>query len=127
MIKEARSRTSDSTLLDKGEHVIAVKSGAKLVLVQSRTTENGPKRCWVPGHWLCRAEQSSTEMSKDDTMESLGGRSFSEYSSVKSYPESDFSTELSRTSSFVSTEGSSHNRKCIHSKNVITGRHAQVF
>ena len=115
ILKDTKSLSSGNIILKKGEYVTAMKAGAQLFLVQAKTTENGPRRCWVPAQWLVKLEQSLSEISMTEVTksmeseldtESLGERTYSEYSSAKSYPESDFSTEISRTSSAISTEGS---------------------
>ena len=98
----------------------AVKPGALLFLIEAKGTENGPRRCWVPSQWLKKVQHSIDDTAHPEVLKgadsepdnaSIGERTLSEYSSAKSFPESDFSTEHSRASSLVSTEGSISFRK----------------
>ena len=105
IITDVKSRSSETAIVKKGEHVTALKAGTQLYLVEAKPAEDGPRRCWVPAQWLKKISLTRSADSEPDVA-SLGERTLSEYSSSKSFPESDFSTERSRTSSELSTEGS---------------------
>lgn len=120
ILSDAKARSSDQIIIKKGEHVTAVKPGSLLFLIEAKRTENGPRRCWVPSQWLKKIQHTIDETTPSEVLRaadsdpdnvSIGERTLSEYSSAKSFPESDFSTEHSRASSFVSTEGSIFFRK----------------
>ena len=122
-MSDAKARSSDQIIIKKGEHVTAVKPGALLFLIEAQGTENGPRRCWVPSQWLKEVQHNIEDTSQSEVMKgadsepdnvSIGERTLSEYSSAKSFPESDFSTEHSRASSSVSTEGSIFRKLSIH-------------
>ena len=119
-MSDAKARSSDQIIIKKGEHVTAMKPGALLFLIEAKGTENGPRRCWVPSQWLKKVQHSIDETTHPEVLKgadsepdnaSIGERTLSEYSSAKSFPESDFSTEHSRASSLVSTDGSISSRK----------------
>eukprot|EP00794_Sanderia_malayensis_P017278 gene17279-19005_t len=77
ILTEAKSRSSDKVLLKKGEHVTALKPGDQLFLVQAQATENGPRRCWVPAHWLSKLGQLN---STDNTKSVEDSKTFTEAS-----------------------------------------------
>ena len=116
LTSDAKSRVSDSVIIHQGELVTVIKPGTNLYLIEAKSSQNeNPRRCWVPYQWLVKADSSKGDVVKSLESEldaaSIGELTLSEYSSSKSFPESGFSTELSRTSSALSSEGSTLTRK----------------